>query len=214
MLPAIIFVKGMLIGLAIAAPVGPVGVMCIRSTLSRGWRAGVATGLGAAVGDGFFGAAAAFGIVLITGFIETHSALLRLVGGCFLLYLAGKTLITPPAEAMSDPGTEHDNSKPSAYLVSHFFSTLFLTITNPATLLSFMAVFAVAGITVYENPLYSFLTVLGVFSGSLLWWFILSSATFHAGKKMVIETLHKVNLFSGLLILAFGIAALVSLVVK
>lgn len=214
MLSAIIFIKGMLIGLAIAAPVGPVGLMCIRSTLSRGWRAGVATGFGAAVGDGFFGAAAAFGIVLITGFIKTHSMMLRLIGGFFLLYLGWKTIAHPPKASADDASEEKNDEKILHYLLSHFFSTLLLTITNPATLLSFMAVFAVAGITAYDNHLYSFLTVAGVFSGSLLWWFILSSATFHAGKKMVSRTLRQVNFFSGMLILAFGAVALVSVVVK
>lgn len=213
MFPAIIYIKGMLIGLAIAAPIGPVGLMCIRSTLSRGWRAGVATGFGAAVGDGFFGAAAAFGLVLVTGFIHEHNELLRLVGGCFLIYLGSKTLLRPPEAATHDPGEEHDDSKTAQYLLSHFGSTLLLTITNPATLLSFMAVFAVAGISAYDNRLYSFLTVAGVFSGSLSWWFILSTATFHAGKRMVVETLRRVNFFSALMILVFGAAALISLVV-
>jgi threonine/homoserine/homoserine lactone efflux protein len=145
--PIVIFIKGMLIGLAIAAPVGPVGVLCIRTTLGRGWRAGVATGLGAAVGDAFFGAAAAFGIVLITGFIETHSVFLRIVGGGFLILLGGRTLLKPPAAATPDGGLP----KHSKYLLSHFVTTLFLTLTNPATILSFIAVFAVAGITAYDN---------------------------------------------------------------
>jgi len=211
MLPVIIFIKGMLIGLCIAAPIGPVGILCIRTTLSRGWRAGVATGLGAAVGDGTFGAAAAFGIVLITGFIKNHSVIVRLVGGVLLVVIGTKIIIKPPALVDKDPGVEAETSH--KYLASHFATTLLLTLTNPATMLSFMAVFAGVGVTAYDNHFYSYLIVAGVFSGSLLWWFILSSATFHAGKKMVVKTLHRVNLFSGLFILAFAAAALLSVVI-
>ena len=126
------FLKGLLIGLSIAAPVGPIGVLCIRRSLVEGARVGFFTGLGAAAADGVYGGVAAFGLTAVSGFLRNQELPLRVAGGVFLLYLGIKTIVAAPAERPASAKTE----------VSAFTSTFFLTLMNPMTIFSFMAIFA------------------------------------------------------------------------
>src|SRR3712207_2953311 len=132
-----LFLEGIIIGLAIAAPVGPIGVLCIRRTLADGRTSGFVSGLGAATADAVYGAIAAFGLTLITDFLLGGASWLRLVGGAFLLYLGIKTFLARPAERAAEV---RGGGLPGAYA-----STLFLTLTNPTTILSFVAIFAGLG---------------------------------------------------------------------
>jgi threonine/homoserine/homoserine lactone efflux protein len=128
------FLRWLLIGFSIAAPVGPIGVLCIRRTLADGRLAGFLSGMGAASADMFYGAVAAFGLTAIRDVLLGQSNWLRLVGGIFLLYLGVKTFLSKPAEQAAE---SLRNGLFGAYL-----STFFLTITNPVTILSFVAIFA------------------------------------------------------------------------
>jgi len=162
-----VFLRGLLIGFSIAAPVGPIGVLCIRRTLSEGRLAGFLSGMGAASADMFYGAVAAFGLTAIQDLLLSQSDWLRIVGGIFLLYLGGKTFFSKPAEqaAKSSRGG----------LFGAYLTTFFLTITNPITILSFIAIFA--GLRLVEiggNYISAAFMVLGVFLGSAIWWFTLS----------------------------------------
>jgi len=162
-----VFLRGLLIGFSIAAPVGPIGVLCIRRTLSEGRLAGFLSGMGAASADMFYGAVAAFGLTAIQDLLLSQSDWLRIVGGIFLLYLGGKTFFSKPAEqaAKSSRGG----------LFGAYLTTFFLTITNPITILSFIAIFA--GLRLGEtggNYISAAFMVLGVFLGSAIWWFTLS----------------------------------------
>src|SRR5688572_12269534 len=125
--------KGLLIGFSIAAPVGPIGVLCIRRSLADGRQVGLATGLGAATADAAYGAVAGFGLTAISSFLVGQRLWLGLLGGIFLCYLGFRTFISRPAEQTAETR--------SGGLASAYLSTLLLTLTNPMTILSFVAVF-------------------------------------------------------------------------
>ena len=196
----VFLLKGLLIGFSIAAPVGPIGVLCIRRTISNGRMAGFLSGLGAATADAFYGAIAVFGLTVISTFLITYHVWIQAVGGFFLLYLGIKTLISKSAIE----STEVKKSN-----IGFYGSTFFLTITNPMTILSFVAVFAGLGLA---NATYNFsvsvLTVLGVFIGSSIWWFILSAGVGLLKNKFNTKGLRIVDVLAGLIIIGFAILAL------
>jgi threonine/homoserine/homoserine lactone efflux protein len=195
--------QGLLIGIAIAAPVGPIGVLCIQRTLAHGRRSGFVTGLGAATADGAYGAVAAFGLTGISYFLAAEQTFIRAIGGIFLAYLA---VITLRAGNAQQPVAAERNG-----IVSDYFSTLLLTIANPATIISFIAVFAAAGFGAVNGDLRNAsLLVLGVFSGSALWWLILSFGTGFVASSANTRSLRIANLLSGAILLLFAAYALVT----
>jgi threonine/homoserine/homoserine lactone efflux protein len=199
------FVKGIILGFSIAAPVGPIGVLCVRKTLQYGRLSGFFSGLGAAAADTVYGVIAAFGLTLISNFLLAGQFWLKLIGGAFLLYLGLKTFLSKPAE----------KSKPISHktLLGDFVSTFFLTITNPMTILSYVAVFAGLGLSEIAGDYASAsLLVLGVFLGSTLWWLILSEGVTLFRKKISQKVMTWVNRAAGIIIMAFGTAALVSII--
>lgn len=197
------FTKGLLIGFCIAAPVGPIGVLCIQRTLSYGRLSGLFTGLGAATADAFYGVIAACGLTLISNFLIGQQFWFRVLGGIFLIYLAYKTFMSKPAE---NAVTNHHKG-----LITDYFSTVFLTITNPTTILSFIAVFAGLGLGNVNNTyLTAAMMVTGVLVGSALWWLILSTAVSLVKYKISRNILQMINRMSGLVILIFGVLAIVS----
>jgi threonine/homoserine/homoserine lactone efflux protein len=201
--------KGLLVGFSIAAPVGPIGVLCIRRTLADGRAAGLASGLGAATADAVYGSIAGFGLTVISGFLISQTGWLRLLGGAFLLYLGVKTLLARPAERPA--------SASGSGLLRSYASTFVLTLTNPTTILSFVAVFAGLGLAdatrgAAGGPyLAAALLVSGVFVGSALWWLLLSGGVSLFRARFDARAMRWVNRLSGIVIAAFGVAALVSL---
>ena len=160
-------VKGLVIGFAIAAPVGPIGVLCIRRTLAEGRASGLATGLGAATADAFYGAVAGFGLTAISGFLLSYQVWLQLLGGLFLCGLGLKTCLHKPGAEVVRVGGRG--------LVQAYVTSVALTLTNPATILSFAAVFAGAGLGQAQADVAdASALVAGVFLGSTIWWFNLS----------------------------------------
>jgi threonine/homoserine/homoserine lactone efflux protein len=199
--------RGLLIGLAIAAPVGPIGVLCIRRTLTEGRISGFVSGLGAATADALYGAVAALGLTFITGFMLSQEGWFRLVGGVFLLYLGARTLSSRPAEEAAAAGGRG--------LVAAYLSTLVLTLTNPLTILSFAAIFAGLGagsLGTGGNYGAALTLVAGVFLGSALWWFLLSGGVSLFRARLDNRALRWVNVVSGALIVGFGTFALLGLV--
>lgn len=199
-----LFLKGLLLGFAIAAPVGPIGILCIRKTLHYGRLSGFFTGLGAAAADTIYGAIAITGLTALSSFLLTYKHLLQLAGGIFLAYLAlsilrAKTPTQPPI-------TTHKT------LLTDFGTTFLLTLTNPMTILSFVIIFAGIGFTEY-HPAHTSLFILGVFLGSALWWLILSEGVFFLRTKISPHTILWINRSAAILLLAFSawflIAALV-----
>jgi len=196
--------QGIIIGFSIAAPVGPIGVLCIRRTLAHGRLSGLVSGLGAATADLVYGCIAGFGLTFISQFLIDQQDWLRLVGGLFLLYLGIKTFLAKQAE--KELATSHQN------LWGDYLSTFFLTLTNPVTILSFVAIFAGLGIANTSGDYAAALSlVLGVFTGSMLWWLLLSVGASFFQNKLKGNGLLWINRFSGVLIAGFGVVALVSL---
>ena len=196
-----LFFKGMIIGFAIAAPVGPIGVLCIRRTLAEGRISGLVSGLGAATADALYGAVAALGLTFVAEFLVGGQGWLRLVGGAFLLFLGVRTFLARPADRAAPAAR---SGLPGAYA-----SALFLTLTNPTTILSFAAIFAGLGVAVGADGdvLSAMSLVLGVFLGSATWWFVLSGVTSLIRTRLSVRGLRWVNRISGAVIAAFGVLA-------
>lgn len=200
----IFFLKGMAVGFSIAAPVGPIGVLCIRRSLAHGRMMGLTVGLGAATADAAYGCVAAFGLTTISGFLVQQQRWLALLGGIFLCYLGIRTFLAKPADKPADAqGTT---------VLSSYLSTFFLTLTNPATILSFVAVFAGFGLAASSDFRGAGAMACGVFVGSALWWAILSNAVSLFRSRTNPQTMQMVNRFSGLILIAFGFYALAKLV--
>lgn len=198
------FLRGLIIGFSIAAPVGPIGVLCIRRTLAEGAAFGFISGLGAATADAIYGSIAGFGLTFISNILMRQQVWLRVIGGLFLCFLGFKTFLARPSEqAASAKGND---------LLSAYTSTFFLTLTNPMTILSFSAIFAGLGLgSSGGNYLTAAVLVLGVFIGSALWWLILSSGVGIISTKFSPHMLRWVNRISGTIITIFGLIALLSL---
>lgn len=196
--------KGMGMGLAIAAPVGPIGLLCIRRSLAQGRWIGLATGLGAATADGLYGAIAGFGLTAVSDRLVNQAQVLQLFGGLFLCYLGWATARSVPATEAA-PLTGRG-------LLSAYGSTFLLTLTNPATILSFFAIFA--GLGLGENRPGeggALALVLGVFLGSALWWFCLSWGITFFSPYLTPSRLIWLNRLAGAAIVAFGLVALATL---
>jgi threonine/homoserine/homoserine lactone efflux protein len=198
----VFFLKGFLIGISIAAPVGPIGLLCIRRTMAYGRISGFVSGLGAATADGLYGLVAGFGLTAVTNLLLSGQAVLKLVGGLFLIYLGGRIFFSP----VTQQGAEAKR----AGLVSDYFSTLMLTVANPVTILSFTAVFAGLGITAGTDYSTASALVGGVIAGSSAWWFILSGVAGYFAERFDHSRMSIVNRLSGMIVTCFGIVALVS----
>jgi len=196
--------KGVIIGFSIAAPVGPIGVLCIRRTLAKGRTSGLVSGLGAATADAIYGCIAGFGLTFISNFLISQQVWLHLIGGMFLCYLGLKTFLSRP--------TEQAASAKGNSLVGAYASTFFLTLTNPITIFCFAAIFAGLGLgSVTRHYGSAAALTLGVFIGSAVWWFILSSSVSMFRTKLNPRGLSWVNKISGIVITGFGLIALLSL---
>lgn len=197
--PAFIL-KGMLIGLSIAAPVGPIGVLCIRRSLKEGAWAGFTAGMGAATADAAYGCVAGFGLTAISGFLVSRQFWLGAIGGAFLCYLGIRTFLAKPTQAVQP---ETNSSLSAAYA-----STLLLTLANPATILSFTVVFAAFGLGASVDYWAAGSLVLGVFLGSALWWLFLSTGVGMLRSRLGPAWMDAVNRISGATLMAFGLYAL------
>lgn len=198
-----LFLKGLIIGFAIAAPVGPIGVLCIQRSLHDGFKVGLMTGLGAALADGTYGLIAGFGLTALSSLLFAQQFWVRVIGGIFLLYLGIKILLTPPRNKSA-------NDKPDRSPWHACATTYFLTLTNPITILSFVAIFAGLGLgSSGTDYTYAVLLVIGITLGSAIWWLLLSgSVACILHKRISPSFMRIINWISGGIILIFGLAAL------
>lgn len=197
--------SGMAIGVAVAAPIGPVNLIVIRRTLRFGAVSGFLSGAGSALGDGVFAAVAAFGLTAAIDFVVRFAIYMQFAGGVFLLGLGLRAIFAHPHLA-DDPSDKQDYGA----MARLFASTFALTITNPATMLGLLAIFSgVAGLSVRgESYGHATTLVASVFSGSVLWWLCLSQFVNLFRNRMNDRLLEIVNRVSGVLIASFGVAVL------
>jgi threonine/homoserine/homoserine lactone efflux protein len=193
-----VLLKGFILGFSIAAPVGPIGVLCIRRTLAQGRWVGFLSGLGAATADALYGCVAAFGLVVISNFLVEQAFWLRLIGGGFLVYLGITTLLAKAKDMASEQRTVEG--------ASAYASTFILTLTNPMTIIAFSGMFMGMGFVATDaNWSGAVLMTLGVFVGSAAWWLILSAGVGAFKDRLTSKGLRAINVLSGLIITAFGV---------
>lgn len=197
-----LFGQSLVIGVSIAAPVGPIGLLTIQRSLEHGPRAGLATGLGAAVADAVYGAVGAFGVAWLVNALVAARVPLALFGAAFLLWMAWKLLRAPLADHAAA-------ARPAAGLAQYFAGTFVLTLSNPATIFSFIAIFgAMAGRAPVTSP---WLMVLGVLVGSALWWLLLSGIVGRLRERFDAQWRRRVNVVSAAVLAAFALWQLASL---
>ncbi|MGE1166524.1 LysE family translocator [Peribacillus simplex] len=190
--------KGLIIGFSIAAPVGPIGILCIRRTLENGRFVGFMSGLGAATADGLYGLIACLSLTVITNYLINQQLWFQLIGGIFLGYLGVKTYKSKPSNILTKSKNEQN--------IKAYISTFFLTITNPVTILSFIALFSGLGIANSDIDLMAkLILVLGVLLGSILWWLFLSIVVSLLKNRINAYSLIIINKTSGLILLLFSL---------
>ena len=192
------FIKGLIIGFSIAAPVGPIGVLCIQKTISKGQLAGLRTGLGAATADGIYGSIAAYGLSAISSFLVNQQLTLRSLGGLYLGFLGIKTVLSQPLIIEKQESVTQN--------LNDFLSTLILTLTNPITIVSFTAIYSgLMNQAIEFTFLSATLLVVGVFCGSALWWLFLSFIASRMQQRINATALLWINRISGIFIIGFSI---------
>ena len=196
------FLKGIAVGFVIAAPVGPVGMMCIHRTITDGKILGFVTGLGAAIADTLYGCIAAFGLGFLAQELVSNQILLRSFGGAVLCIIGLRALLNRRAPDPVAPKRDQ--------LFRVFVSSFIITVTNPLTMLSFVAIFAAIGIAEVTDQMgWGIALVAGVFIGSGLWWMLLTSIAGIFHKRLEEATAIWVGRVSGVVILGFGVVLLV-----
>lgn len=195
--------KGIVVGLMVSIPLGPIGVLIIQKTIQKGRLAGFISGLGAAVADMFYATVAAFGLGMVLNFIETQEFYLQLVGSIFLVYVGLRIFFTNPIKQIR--GAKKTGKKG---MLGDFISIFFLTASNPIAVFVFVAVFAGASIF-GSNPTLriELFLILGVLIGGALWWYTLSTIINIFRKKFRLKQLFWINKTSGIIIASLGFLA-------
>ncbi len=204
-----LLVRTFVIGVAVAAPVGAMGMLCIQRTLARGFSAGIATGLGIATADGIYAGIAAFGISAVSGALVSWQVPLRLVGGGALVYLGVRSMRSG-AQRAAEQEARDDDERARERHAGLYASAVALTLTNPTTIIAFGAVFASAGLTAQPGLSSALLATAGVALGSLSWWLLLVSGVALARSRVGERLLSAVGLASGVVLIGFGLLAIVS----
>ncbi|AWD20787.1 LysE family translocator [Fuscovulum blasticum] len=197
-----LFLKSLILGLAIAAPLGPIGALCINRTLERGFRAGVAGGLGTALADALYASLAAAGFAAFASLLARVQLPLMVAGGVFLLWLGLTGMRPRPPRPAAEVGARD--------LIGTTLATFALTMTNPMTILSFAALFAGLGLAAASGPGAAVVVVVGVFTGSMLWWGLLSGGVALLRHRLPPAFALWVARISGAVLIGFGLWALAS----
>jgi putative LysE/RhtB family amino acid efflux pump len=208
-----LIISGVIIGLIVAVPIGPVNLICIRRTLAFGPLNGFMSGLGASVGDTVFAIVTGFSLTVIAQLIRGFSSWIELAGGAMLVYFGIHTFFAKVVARLEDKDSKEQGA---STLLRAMASTFALTITNPATLLGFAALFAGFGGLAggHPNIMSAAFVVIGVAAGSTLWWLVLTTVVglFHASISNRVMSI--INRISGFAIAGFGVAVLIHLAVK
>jgi threonine/homoserine/homoserine lactone efflux protein len=198
------FLQGIIIGLTLAVPVGPISLLCIRRAVADGRLHGIVSGLGVATADSLYAAVAVMGLTVISGFIVAQQIFFRAITGLVLIGVGAKVFLSLPDEPV-------ENGRHEPYS-RNYLSMLAITLANPLTILFFIVVLPGFGIVIGgTSPLTSFEFVVGIFSGSVLWWVILCGAVASVRSRFSVQNLQLINHISGALIVLFGIGTLLLL---
>lgn len=208
------FIRGAFVGMTLAVPVGPVGVLCLRRTLNYGWLAGLFSGLGAATADAIFGLIATFSLTIVTDFLRDWHDFLMVGAGLLLLYLGIKALRHLPSyEGKLEEGSS--NGVGVHRLVGYYVSTLLLLLYHPISLIAFISVFASFGVVPEgSGRMPHYMLVLGVFVGSAAWWLGIGGLAALLRSRLRATHFRWINLISGAILSGFGLALLISWAVK
>ncbi len=195
---------GIVIGILVSAPVGPVNVLCIQRAVSRGFWGGMMAGLGAALGDGTIAFFAALGVGAISGLVDTYRAVIQTVGGLVLIVFGVRLWVADPAaQPLEENGSAPGSIADYAWDVP---KTFFLTITNPGAVLGLFAIFGgVSTFVSVTRTADALLMVAAIMAGSMAWWFTISQIAGYFRHKLSVQRLHQINQVAGLLLIAFGI---------
>jgi len=202
-------IKGIVVGFLASIPLGPVGVLCIQRTINKGRFSGLISGMGAATVDAFFALVAALGLTYIINFIEDQQFFIQLIGGGVLVFLGAKIFNTNPIKQIR----RHRRKKNK--LIEDYLSVLFLTLSNPLAVFLFVAAFAGIGmVTAKDSSLKSSLVISGVFLGAMLWWGVLTFLIDLFRKRFRLKQLWWINKIAGVIIIVFGVAAMLSVFIS
>ena len=200
-----ILIQGILIGILASIPLGPIGVLCVQRTLSRGRRAGFISGLGAATSDAVYASLAGFSLSFIVGFVEDKILYIQIIGVVILVFMGLRIYFTNPAVQL------RKQNGVKTKLLQDFLSTFMFTIANPLVVFFFVTLFAAFGVVERSNTLISqIFLVVGVFVGAAFWWFLLTSIVNLFRSKINLRRLNLINRIAGativiLAVVAFGV---------
>ncbi|HAF30598.1 MAG TPA: lysine transporter LysE [Bacteroidales bacterium] len=198
-------IKGLIVGFLASIPLGPVGILCIQRTINKGRFPGIISGMGSATVDALFAFIAAFGLTYIINFIEEQQFYIQLIGGAVMILLGVKIFNTNPIKQIR----RHRQKKNK--LVEDYLSVFILTLSNPLAIFLFVAAFASFGlVTSKDSSLKSWMIISGVFLGAMLWWGTLTFFVDLFRKKFRLKQLWWINKIAGVLVIVFGIAAMLS----
>lgn len=205
MIPTI-FIKGIIIGLLVSAPLGPIGIMCIQRTLNRGYMAGFVSGLGAAVADTIFAVIAGFGLTIIINFIQEKHIYFQILGGIFVLYIGYRIFNTNPVKQLRI-------QRLSKTKLSQDFASIFLlTLSNPMAIFLFVAIMAALKVANELLSLFElFILIAGTAGGAILWWFILASVANRFRKRIRLKSIWWLNKITGSVVFLFGLVVILSI---
>jgi len=200
------FLKGLLVGIIVSAPMGPIGVLCVQKTVNKGHFLGFLSGLGAATADTFYAVLAAFGVTFITNFLTKNQILFQVVGIMVLLFLGFRMIFNNPVKQYR----YHRTSGKKRGALKDYISVFFLTISNPLTIIFFGAAFTMMGLlTDSEGQRANLMLVAGIFAGASLWWFLLTYVVNIFRKRFRLRNIFMLNRISGIIIITLSIAAII-----
>jgi threonine/homoserine/homoserine lactone efflux protein len=198
-------IKGIIIGLLVSVPMGPVGVLCIQRTLNRGKRAGLVSGLGAAAADVIFAIIAGFGLTIIINFIEQKHIYFQIIGGLFVLYIGVRIFNTNPVKQLKLQRLG------KSQLSQNFVSVFLLTLSNPMAVFLFLAIMAAIKVTSDQLRFVEIsLLTGGIAFGAILWWFVLATIANRFRKRIRLRSIWWLNKITGSVVFLFGLMVLIS----
>ena len=201
-----IFIKGLLIGMICGVPAGAVGALCMQRSLLYGTKSGIITGLGSSVADSFYAGVGTFGLTFVSDFLTEYRTVINLLGGLLILVMGISLIMKTDINS-----TEISNKK--SY-IRMFMSAFGVSITNPVTVVAFMLAFSLAGTDGTQGFFYSIILIAGVFTGTFVWWIVLTSVTAIIRKKYDTKILNKVNKVSGIIMIILSVILFIKTIMK